>query len=193
MKKLLFLLFALLLVSGCGEKTQGRAEMLQQRYAALNGYETHLRVVIPREEETLAYTLYLTRSEDCVRAEVEAPAELAGAAATMTGSALTLEYDGMILDAGTLSPRVSALSAAPLLLESFAQGYLNSCGGEDLDGAETLRADFSATQGDETLSCTLFFAADDTPVCGEIAQDGKIIAAVEFTDFHFGDILLPDA
>ena len=106
MKKLLFLLFALLLVSGCGEKTQGRAEMLQQRYAALNGYETHLRVVIPREEETLAYTLYLTRSEDCVRAEVEAPAELAGVAATMTGSALTLEYDGMILDAGTLSPHV---------------------------------------------------------------------------------------
>ena len=43
------------------------------------------------------------------------------------------------------------------------------------------------------VGCTLYFGADGAPVYGELAQDGKIIAAVEFTNFIFGDILSPDA
>ena len=121
------------------------------------------------------------------------PEELAGVAAAMTGDALTLEYDGTILDAGTLSPRVSGLSAAPLLLDAFPRAYLDSCGSETLDGADALRVDFSAAAGSEALGCTLYFGADGAPVYGELAQDGKIIAAVEFTNFIFGDILSPDA
>ncbi len=186
-------LLAALLLAGCGEKTQERAALLQQRYASLAGYETELRAAVPREDETLVYTLRLTKDADTVRAEVREPAALAGVAAVLTGSELTLAYDGTALDAGTLSPRVSALNAAPLLLDSFAHGCLDSCGSETLNGAETLRADFSVTLEKETFACMLCFGADGAPVYGEIAQDGKIIAAVEFTDFVFGDILLPDA
>ncbi len=189
----LWLLAVLALLTGCGEKRQEEASALQQRYAALAGYETAVRVAVPREDEKLVYALHLTKDGDTVRAVVEEPMELAGIAATLTGEALTLEFDGTILDAGTLSPRVSGLSAVPLLLEAFPRAYLESCGGETLDGAETLRTDFSATAGDETLACTLFFDADGAPVYAEIARDGKIIAAAEFTNFIFGDILLQDA
>ena len=110
----------------------------------------------------------------------------------MEGEQLTLEYDGTILDAGTLSPRVSALNAAPLLLRAFPQGYLDSFGGETMDGEDTLRADFSLTLAGESFDCTLWFGADGAPVYGEIAQEGKIIAAVEFTNVIFGDILSSD-
>lgn len=193
MKRILLPLFLLLALAGCGEKTQQRAEALQERYAALAGYEAQVRIALPREEETLFYTLRLVKDGGAVRAEVLAPEELAGVAATLAGDALTLEYDGMSLDAGTLSPRVSALNAVPLLLNAFPQAYLDSFGSETLDGTETLRADFSATAEAETLACALFFGEDGAPLYSEIAANGKIIAAAEFTDFIFGDILSPDA
>ena len=183
-----FILLALLL-SGCGEKTQSRAEELQQRYAQMQSYEALVEVSVPREDETLHYTLSLEKSGDSVRAAVIEPEELTGIAATLTGDALTLEYDGMALDAGTLSPRVSALNCVPLVLDGFSRAYLASVGSETLDGKDTLRADFSMTLGDETLGGTVWFTDGGTPVYLEASEDGKIIAAAEFTNFVFGDIL----
>ena len=183
-----FILLALLL-AGCGEKTQSRAEEWQQRYAQMQGYEALVEVSVPREDETLHYTLSLEKSGDSVRAAVIEPKELTGIAATLTGDALTLEYDGMVLDAGTLSPRVSALNCVPLVLDGFSRAYLDSVGSETLDGKDTLRADFSMTLGDETLGGTVWFTDGGAPVYLEASEDGKIIAAAEFTNFVFGDIL----
>ena len=183
-----FILLALLL-SGCGEKTQSRAEEWQQRYAQMQSYEALVEVSVPREDETLHYTLSLEKSDDSVRAAVIEPEELTGIAATLTGDALTLEYDGMALDAGTLSPRVSALNCVPLVLDGFSRAYLDSVGSETLDGKDTLRADFSMTLGDETLGGTVWFTDGGAPVYLEASEDRKIIAAAEFTNFVFGDIL----
>ena len=183
-----FILLALLL-AGCGEKTQSRAEEWQQRYAQMQGYEAVVEVSVPREDETLHYTLSLEKSGDSVRAAVIEPKELTGIAATLTGDALTLEYDGMALDAGTLSPRVSALNCVPLVLDGFSRAYLDSVGSETLDGKDTLRADFSMTLGDETLGGTVWFTDGGAPVYLEASEGGKIIAAAEFTNFVFGDIL----
>lgn len=183
-----FILLALLL-AGCGEKTQSRAEEWQQRYAQMQGYEALVEVSVPREDETLHYTLSLEKSGDSVRAAVIEPKELTGIAATLTGDALTLEYDGMALDAGTLSPRVSALNCVPLVLDGFSRAYLDSVGSETLDGKDTLRADFSMTLGDETLGGTVWFTDGGAPVYLETSEGGKIIAAAEFTNFVFGDIL----
>ena len=189
-KKGLLLLAALsLLLAGCGEKTQSRAEEWQQRYAQMQSYEALVEVSVPREDETLHYTLSLEKSGDSVRAAVIEPEELTGIAATLTGDALTLEYDGMALDAGTLSPRVSALNCVPLVLDGFSRAYLDSVGSETLDGKDTLRADFSMTLGDETLGGTVWFTDGGAPVYLEASEDGKIIAAAEFTNFVFGDIL----
>ena len=183
-----FILLALLL-AGCGEKTQSRAEEWQQRYAQMQGYEALVEVSVPREDETLHYTLSLEKSGDSVRAAVIEPEELTGIAATLAGDGLTLEYDGMALDAGTLSPRVSALNCVPLVLDGFSRAYLDSVGSETLDGKDTLRADFSMTLGDETLGGTVWFTDGGAPVYLEASEDGKIIAAAEFTNFVFGDIL----
>ena len=188
-KGLTGLILLALLLSGCGEKTQSRAEEWQQRYAQMQGYEALVEVSVPREDETLHYTLSLEKSGDSVRAAVIEPKELTGIAATLTGDALTLEYDGMALDAGTLSPRVSALNCVPLVLDGFSRAYLDSVGSETLDGKDTLRADFSMTLGDETLGGTVWFTDGGAPVYLEASEDGKIIAAAEFTNFVFGDIL----
>ena len=62
-KKGRLLLAALsLLLAGCGEKTQESAEDLQARYAQTQGYEAVVEVAVPREDETLHYTLSLEHS-----------------------------------------------------------------------------------------------------------------------------------
>ena len=191
-KKGRLLLAALsLLLAGCGEKTQESAEDLQARYAQTQGYEAVVEVAVPREDETLHYTLSLERSSDETRAAVLAPEALAGISATLAGDGLTLSYDTLTLDALTLSPRVSALNCVPLVLDGFSRAYLDSVGSETLDGKDTLRADFSMTLGDETLGGTVWFTDGGAPVYLEASEGGKIIAAAEFTNFVFGDILSP--
>ena len=163
-KKGCLLLAALaLLLAGCGEKTQKSAEDLQARYAQMQGYEAIVETAVPREDETLHYTLSLEHSNGETRAAVLAPEALAGVGAVLEGDKLTLTFDDLVLDVGTLSPRVSA------------------------------RADFSLTLSGETLACSLWLDASGAPVYAEIAENDKIIAAAEFTNFIFGDILSPDA
>ena len=108
-KKGRLLLAALsLLLAGCGEKTQESAEDLQARYAQTQGYEAVVEVAVPREDETLHYTLSLEHSNGETRAAVLAPEALAGISATLAGDGLTLSYDTLTLDALTLSPRLGA-------------------------------------------------------------------------------------
>ena len=185
-KKGCLLLAALaLLLAGCGEKTQKSAEDLQARYAQMQGYEAIV--------ETLHYTLSLEHSNGETRAAVLAPEALAGVGAVLEGDKLTLTFDDLVLDVGTLSPRVSALSCVPLVLQNFPKVYLDSSGAETLGDVDTLRADFSLTLSGETLACSLWLDASGAPVYAEIAENDKIIAAAEFTNFIFGDILSPDA
>ena len=198
-KKGCLLLAALaLLLAGCGEKTQKSAEDLQARYAQMQGYEAIVETAVPREDETLHYTLSLEHSNGETRAAVLAPEELTGVGAVLEGDKLTLTFDDLVLDVGTLSPRVSALSCVPLVLQNFPKVYLDSSGAETLGDVDTLRADFSLTLSGETLACSRPASlnsryASGAPVYAEIAENDKIIAAAEFTNFIFGDILSPDA
>lgn len=57
-----------LLLAGCGEKTQKSAEDLQARYAQMQGYEAIVETAVPREDETLHYTLSLEHSNGETRA-----------------------------------------------------------------------------------------------------------------------------
>ena len=191
-KKGRLLLAALsLLLAGCGEKTQESAEDLQARYAQTQGYEAVVEVAVPREDETLHYTLSLEHSNGETRAAVLAPEALAGISATLAGDGLTLSYDTLTLDALTLSPRVSALNCVPLVLDAFPRAYLESSGAETIGDVDALRADFSLTLSGETFACSLWLGASGAPVYAEIAENDKIIAAAEFTNYIFGDILPP--
>ena len=133
MKKIWLPLLAVLLLCACGGEND-RAEELQERYQQVSSYETDVRVCVPRKDETIAYCLHLSAQGDTVRAEVKEPQELAGVGAVLEGERLSLTFDGLVLDVGTLSPRVSALNCAPMLLRTFPKAYLDSFGTETLGG-----------------------------------------------------------
>ena len=192
MKKVWPAVICLLFLCSCGKEID-RAEAMQEQYKNLTSYETDVRVSVPRGDETLVYALHLSAQGDAVRATVSEPEELTGVGAVLEGDKLTLTFDDLVLDVGTLSPRVSALNCVPLVLQNFPKVYLDSSGAETIGDVDALRADFSLTLSGETLACSLWLDASGAPVYAEIAENDKIIAAAEFTNFIFGDILSPDA
>ena len=195
MKKLLgYLLPLALLLTACGgEAGIDRVSEVQTLYADLRGYAAEVTVDIPREDETLRYTLSLTKDGDALSARVLAPDALRGVTAHINGETLTLEYDGAVLDAGTLNPKVSALSCVPLLLDAFPESYITAQSTERFGEQDALRVCFETDCGGEKLGCTVYFSAENAPLYAEIAENGKIILFAEFTDFTFGDILSSDA
>ena len=152
MKKVWPAVLCLLFLCSCGKEID-RAEAMQEQYKNLASYETDVRVSVPRGDETLVYALHLSAQGDAVRATVSEPEELTGVGAVLEGDKLTLTFDDLVLDVGTLSPRVSALSCVPLVLQNFPKVYLDSSGAETIGDVDALRADFSLTLSGETLAC----------------------------------------
>ena len=191
---ILYLLPLALLLTACGgEAGVDRVTEVQTLYADLQGYAAEVTVDIAREDETLHYTLSLTKDGDALSARVLAPDALKGVTAHVDGETLTLEYDGAVLDAGTLNPKVSALSCVPLLLRAFPESYITAQSMERFGEQDALRVCFETDCGGEKLACALYFSAENAPLYAEIAENGKIILFAEFTDFTFGDILFSDA
>jgi len=172
------------------------------------GDEAYIFSTMPAENITLTarwtanadtkYTVkhYLQNADDdeYTLQETETLSGTTGAATAAAAKAKTGDYahfTARAFDQSTVAADGSTVIGIYYDRDAFTV-TLHANGGT-LDGAETLRADFSVTLEKETFACMLCFGADGAPVYGEIAQDGKIIAAVEFTDFVFGDILLPDA
>ena len=195
MKKLFgYLLPLTLLLTACGgDAGTDRVTEVQTLYATLQGYAAEVTVDIPREDETLHYTLSLTKDDDALSVRVLAPDALKGVTAHVDGETLALEYDGMVLDAGTLNPKVSALSCVPLLLRSFPESYITAQSMERFGEQDALRVCFETDCGGGKLGCVVYFSEENEPLYAEIAENGKIILFAEFTDFTFGAILSSDA
>lgn len=182
------LLLALALV-GCAAKETERAEEIAQKYAALEGYSAEVKIDVPREEETLRYALALRGDGEETRVCVREPEELADVTAILRADTLSLSYDGLVLDAGSLAPRVMAVNAVPLLLRAVAEGYVCEESAERLGDTPALRVRIEAPLEGETLQYTVFFSDQDVPLYAEIAQEDKIILFMEFTNFTFDDII----
>lgn len=180
------------LLSACGApRTDARAENLQRHYAETRGCTARAAVSVVRETETQRYVLSLSRADDQTRVTVVEPEALAGVSAVVgSGDELTLEFDGMALDAGSLDPRVSAVNAADILLRAAAEGWITERSYERYGDVEALRLCFETEQTGGKLLVAAWFDDGDAPLYAEIERDGEILAYLEFTEFQFCDILL---
>ena len=125
MKRILLIAAAALLLCGCAAReNEDRADAIQRRYAAADGYTARVEVDVARRDETAHYALDVSRSGDTARVTVVWPEELAGVGAVMEGDELSLAYDGMVLDAGSMDETISAVNAADVALRAVAEGWI---------------------------------------------------------------------
>ncbi|MBQ9647699.1 MAG: hypothetical protein IJV43_04965 [Oscillospiraceae bacterium] len=190
MKRFFALLAAALLLTGCAaERADSRVSDLQRAYAATGGCDARVEVAVSDEEETRRYTLDVAKDGDKTRVTVLEPEALAGVAAAVSGDALALEFDGMVLDAGGAGSGVSAVNATEIVLRAAASGYVTERNSERYADTDALRLCFETEQNGEMLYVTAYFDAANAPLYAEIARDGKVLAYLEFTDFAFHDII----
>lgn len=192
MKRFCAFLLSIFLLSGCAaQKTDTRAEELQSKYDRMSGCEASVEAAIARGEETAEYTLDIEQSEGTMRVTVREPEALAGISAVVRDDdALSLVFDGMVLDAGSVEPDVNAVNAVSIFLRAAAKGYVTERSIERIgDTADALRLCFKTEHAGGTLFVAAYFDADDVPLYVEIERDGRVLAYLQFTDFSFCDII----
>ena len=183
------LLFALMIplclgLAACGgEAEQRRAEELQISFQDLAAASVEAELTCHYGEEVRTYTLRCAYTPEQSEVEVLAPEELAGISGTLTGVALTLEYEGILLDAGIYS-EVSPMWAVPSMLQAMGRGYpLESCQ-ESLGETACLRVTFETTDsGGGKRYTAVWFDESGRPLQGEIALGDAVVYTAVFTDF----------
>ena len=185
--KLVLTLAAALLLTGCAAQSDAREQALQARYAAMGGYAARVEAAVVRERETARYALAVENDGEATRVTVTAPEALAGVRATVAGDALTLSFDGMTLDAGSLDPDISAVNAVDVALRAAAEGWIAERNAERFEDADALRLRFETELDGEPLYVTAWFNELDMPLYAELERGGEVLAYLEFTDFAFYD------
>lgn len=184
-----------LTLSGCGGTGESDAAALRDAYHDMAGCEMEAEITCTWEEVEMLYTMrcnYVADGESTV--EVLAPETVAGVRAILDGTERRLEYEGVCLNAGTISDEeISPAACLPRLVDALRDGWLLEENEETWKEIPCLRlvVDQTGLQDGKIVS-TLWLRMDDgTPLRGEIAVDGEQILAAEFTSFTFCDTILP--
>ncbi|MBQ9459046.1 MAG: hypothetical protein IJU66_03855 [Oscillospiraceae bacterium] len=182
-----------LALAGCAARETGeRAESLQARYAAVPACEAAAVVSVERGEERCDYALSYAREEGgAARVTVSEPEALRGISAVIRDDdSLTLEYDGMVLDAGSLSPEICAANAVSIVLRAVGEGCVCERSVEPCaDVPDALRLCFETEHAGGALRVAVFFDAQDEPLAAEIRKNNRVLLYLEFTDFRFCDTI----
>ena len=183
----------LLLLSACGGEGEREAADLRDRYHDMAGCTMEAAVTCSQGDRVWQAELrceYVPDGE--ITVEVLSPEAIAGVRAVLDGDTLTLEYEDLCLNAGTLSSQsVSPMDCLPRLMSALRDGWLLEENEETWNDVpcRRLMVDQSGTQNGKIVSTIWLRKEDGTPVRGEISVEGEIILTAEFTSFAFYDTI----
>ena len=194
MKRCWWGLLLLCLLTGCGGTEEAAGQALE-RFRQMESCSMEAVVKCEYASELREYTLrcdYVPEGESTVT--VLAPERLAGLSAVFDGETASLRYEDLCLDAGTLGEgKLSPAAALPRLMDAAREGYPLEESREAYGGVDCLRLTLETESGEGKLYHTLYLdEASGTPVAAEISEDGSLIIRLQFTEFSFGGILVPD-
>lgn len=192
MKRYVAMLLCLagLLLCGCAaEQTDARAEKLQQKYAAMDGYAATVELTTAARDESTRYRLDVKSEGGETRVTVLEPEAIAGISAVVSGDALSLTYDGMALAAGGAATELNAVNGTDAVLRAAAEGFITEQNTERYGDTDALRLCLETELNGETLYVTAYFDEQDAPLYAEIERDGWVMQYLEFTNFAFGGIV----
>ena len=176
-----------LLLSGCGEKE--KAVDLRTAYQEMSGCTMEAVVTASQEEQVWEATLRCDYTPEETAVEVLAPENIAGVRAILRGEELTLEYEDLCLDAGTVSREaISPMACLPHLMCALRDGWLLEENEETWQEEPCLRLTMDQSGVETKIISTVWLRQSDAaPLRGEIAVDEEIILTAEFTSFAFCD------
>ena len=189
------MILSLLLLPSCGGmEEQNQAEELaltiRGEYLALESLSASMDVTADYGARVYDFALTAAVSGEETVLTLTEPEWAAGLTARITGEEGALEYDGLILETGSLDGEdLSPMSALPQLLEAARSGYMAECSLEEGEQRTLLQvryadADQAPGEGRET---TLWFDPDTHALVeGEISVDGLRVIRCAISEFTIG-------
>lgn len=192
-KGLCALMIPLLLLSACGGGTAGdEAEQLalevRAEYLSAVGCTAVLDLTADYGDRVFSCVLALdhTAGEETVLTVVE-PELLAGVTARLKDGESLLEFDGVVLETGPISPEgLSPLDCVPFVWKEIQEGYISQWGFEPLGERECLRlstSDPSLDPGEGTVCAVWFDRESHALLRAEVAVDGFTALRCAVSDF----------
>lgn len=177
MKKLLPLLLSLVLLCACADTGREQYIRFSQTVAEAESISFTANVQAEYSDKTSQFTLSYSKTADGESIEVIKPDDLAGIKANTDGASLSLEYDGAMLDVGTLADaQLSPMSALPLIVRAICTGQ------PDISWVE---GDLTATCiiPDDDITVTLWIDEDLVPKTAEICCNERTVIFAEISDW----------
>lgn len=174
----------LLALSACkGQATERRAENILAYHAALTRFSWNGVLRVDYGDRVLDFGLNSDFSEGMTTLEVTSPEMLRGVKATLGAETSVLEYDGVILETGTLpGTGLSPLEIIPLMQQQWSSGYAVHESEEKLKGTPCRRVTFARGN----LELSVWFGSQNEPVVCELAADGVMTARLTIERFTAG-------
>lgn len=181
-----------LVCTGCQrENSVPLSEQYLALYAQMEGATMEVETITHGENLVGAFTLqceYFTQADTTLT--VLAPEEMMGVTATIAQGDLTLMYDGVCFNMGTLSQSaISPVSGCFLLLQALQSGWLLWENQETYQGQDCLCLGLDMT-GETAYLATVWLGLDDGLIRGgEIFVNDTLILELLFTNFSFCDTI----
>ena len=177
-KKLLPLMISLVLLCGCADNGEESFDEFAGGVAEADTVSFSADVRAEYSDKTSEFTLRYAQSAESAEVEITEPETVAGIKARITGDALSLEYDGAILDIGSFGDtELSPMSALPLLVRSITDAHVDITWREDDMIAARL------VPSDDML-VTLWISNDLVPLNAEISYCEQTVIFIEINDWE---------
>lgn len=177
-KKMLPLMISLVLLCGCADTGEESFDQFARSVAEADCVSFSADVRAEYSDKTAEFTLRYAQSADSAEVEISEPETVAGIKARVTGDALSLEYDGAILDIGSFGDtELSPMSALPLLVRSMTDAHIDITWREDDMIAARL------VPSDDML-VTLWLSNELVPLNAEISYKEQTVIFIEINDWE---------
>lgn len=184
MKRILPLLLAVLLLTGCSGKQEelDRAMALRAKILARS---VQFEAVITADYGDKLHSFSVSCHADeqgNLTFSVLQPEVIAGITGKLSASGGKLTFDGTALSFPLLADGQLTPAAAPwLLIKTLRSGYLTSCGAD----GEYLRLAIDDSYEDDALHLDIWLGAEDLPVRADVLWQGRRILSLEVKNFTF--------
>ena len=181
MKKIVPLIMCLIvLLCACADTGQERFAEFVKRTAEAENISFTAEVRTEYDDKTAVFKLGYEQNADAASVEVIEPEMLTGIKARLKDDGLSLEYDGAMLDIGTLDDaELSPMSALPLLARALTDAHTEMTWVKGDNIAARL------VPSDDYL-VTVWISSELAPISAEISYKEKTVVFIDISDWSIG-------
>lgn len=182
MKRLITMVFVLILLCGCGKQGDSMEQALQLR-GKLNGTKSSFDAVITADYGDTIFTFRLHCSYDAngeLKFSVLEPETIAGISGRVSASGGKLEFDDVALAFDILADGlISPISGPWVMMNALTGGYITSAGAD----GEYTRVTIQDSYRNDAMTVDFWLKEDNTPLQADIIWKDRRILTIRVENF----------